>query len=92
MLDVFMLSGRMCPRVRCNVVSMTIVPHDQGAREELVCVAMRMTLRKGGGSDTGRPLCRYVVASAVAMLVDIVEEGAVKLLNGSIIVRNSGQR
>ena len=92
MLNVFMLSGRICPRVRCNVISMAIVPHDQGARGESVCIAMRLTLRNGGSGWTGRLWCRYVVARAVAMLVDIVKEGVVKLFSGSIMVQNSGQR
>jgi len=91
MLAVFMLSGRMCPRVRCNVESMAIVPHDRGARGESVCIAMRLTLRSGGSGGTGRSWCRYVVASAVTMLVDIVREGEVKLFSGSIMVQNSGQ-
>ncbi len=87
-----MLSKRMCPRVRCNVVSMAIVPHELGARDESVCIAMRLTLQNGGSGGTGRSWCSYVVASAVAMLVDIVREGVVKLLGGSIIVQNYGQR
>ena len=92
MLVVFKLSGRMCPRVRCNVVSMATVPHDQGARGESVCIVMRLTLRNGGSDGTGRSWCRYVVASAVAILVDIVKEGMMKLFSGSFIVQNSGQR
>ena len=92
MLVVFMLPGRMCPRVRCNVVSMAIVPHDQGASGESVCIDMRLTLRNGGSGGTGRLWCRYVVARAVAMLVVIVKEEVVKLFSGSIIVQNSGQR
>ena len=31
MLFVAMRSGRMLPRVRCNSVSIAIVPHDHGA-------------------------------------------------------------
>jgi hypothetical protein len=75
MLAVFMLFGRRCPRVRCNVVSMAIVPHDQGARGESVCIAIRLTLRNGGSGGTGRSWCRYVVASVAAMLVDIARKG-----------------
>jgi hypothetical protein len=92
MLAVFMLSGRMCSRVRCNVVSMATVPHDQGASGESVCITVRLTLRNGGSGGTKRLWCRYVVARAVAMLVDIVIEGVVKLFRGSNIVQNSGQR
>ena len=92
MLAVFMLSGRMCPRVRCKVASMTIVPHEQGARRDSVCIAVRLTLRKGGSGGTGRSWCRYVVASAAGMLVSIVNERVVKLFSGSVIVLNSGQR
>jgi len=92
MLVMFILSGQICPRVRCNVVSMAIVPHDQGESGKSVCIAMRFTLRNGGSGGTGRLRCRYVVARAIAMLVDIVKEGVVKLFSGSIIVQNSGQR
>ena len=92
MLVVFMMSARMCPRVRCNVVSITIVPHDQGASGESVCIAMRLALRNGGSGRAGRLWCRFVVARAVPMLVDIVKEGVVKFFSGSIIVQNSGQR
>ena len=53
---------------------------------------MRLTLRNGGRGGTGRSWYRYVVASAIAMLVDIVMEGVVKLFSGSIMVQNSGQR
>ena len=74
------------------MVSMAIVPHDQGARGESVSIAMRLTLRKGGSGGTGRLWYRYVVASAVAMLVDTVKEWVVKLFSGSIIVKNFGQR
>ena len=89
---VFMLSGRMCPRVRCKVVSMTIVSHDHGAMGESVCIAMRLNLRKGGSGGTGRSWCRYVVASALAMLLDIMKEAPVKLFRGSTPVQNFGQR
>ena len=92
MLDVFMLSGRLCPRVRFKVVSMAIEPHDQGARGESVCIPMRLTLRKRGSGGAGRSLCRYMVASAVAMMVDIMKEGIVKLFSGYIIVQISGWR
>jgi hypothetical protein len=92
MLAVFMLSGRMCSIVRCKVTSMAIVPYYQGARGELVCIAMRLTLRKGGRGGTGRSWCIYVMAITVAMLVDIVKEGVVKLFRGSIIVQNYGHR
>jgi len=91
MLVVFMLSGRMCPKVRCNVVNMAIVPRDEGARVESVCIAMRLTLRNGGSVGTGRSWWRYVVARAITVLVDIVKKGVVKLFSGSIIVQNSGQ-
>jgi len=74
------------------MVSMAIVPHDQGASGESVCIAMRLSLRNRGGDGTGRSWCRYAVASAVAMLVDIVRKGVVKLVSGSIMVQNSGQR
>ena len=86
MLAVFMLSGRMCPRVRCKVASMTIVPHEQGARRDSVCIAVRLTLRKGGSGGTGRSWCRYVVASAIDMLFAMEWGGKVKLWSGSIIV------
>ena len=92
MLAVFMLSGRMCPRARCNVVSMIIVSRDQGANGESACIAMRLTLRNGGSGGTGRLWCRYVVAIAIAMLIDIVKEEVMKLFSGSIIVQNYGQR
>ena len=92
MLAVFMLSRRMSSKVRCDVVSMAIVPCDQGASGESVCIAMRLTLRNGGSGGTRRLWCRYVVARAVATLVDIVNEGVVKLFSGSIIAQNSGQR
>jgi len=92
MLAVFMLSGRMCPRVGCDVVSMAIVPHYKGACGESVCIALRLTLRNGGSGGTRESWCRYVVASAVAMLVDIVREGVVKMFSGFIMVQNSGQR
>jgi len=92
MLDVFMLSGRMCPRVGFSVASMAIATHDQGARGESVCIAMRLTLRNGGSGGAGRSWCRYAMARSVAMLVDIVKEGVVKLFNRSIIVPKSGQR
>jgi hypothetical protein len=74
MLVVSMLSGRMCPRVRCNVMSMAIVLHNLGYRGELVCIAMRLTLRNGGSGGTRRSWRRYAVASAVAMLMNIVRE------------------
>ena len=74
------------------MVSMAIVPHDQGTRGESVYITMRLTLQNGGSGGTGKSLCRYVVARAVAMLVYIVKEGLVKLSSGSIIVKNSGQR
>ncbi len=60
------------------MVSMVIVPHDQGASGESVCIAMRLILRNGGIGGTGRSWCRYEVARAVAMLVDIVRKGVVK--------------
>jgi hypothetical protein len=69
---------------------MTIVPHDPGAREKSFCIAMRLTLRKGGSSEAGRSWCRYVVASAIAMLACIVEVGVVKLFSGSNMVLKSG--
>ena len=56
-------------------MSMAIVPHDQGESGESFCIAMRLTLRNGGSGGTGRLWCRYVVARAVAILVDIVREG-----------------
>ena len=74
------------------MVSMAIVPRDQGASGESVCIAVRLTLRNGGSGGTGRLWCRHVVARAVAMLVDIVGDGVVKVFSGSIIVQNSGQR
>jgi hypothetical protein len=86
MLALFMLSGRMCLRVRCKVVRMAIVPHHQRARGKLFCITMRLTLRKGGSGGTGRSWFIDVVASAVAMLVDIVELGVVKLFCGSAMV------
>ena len=52
---------------------------------------MRLTLRNGGSDGTGRLWCRYVVARAVAMLVDIVKEGVVKPFSVSIIVQDSEQ-
>ena len=54
-LAVFMLSGRMFPSVICSVVSMAIVPQDQGARGKSACIAMRLTLRNGGIGGAGRP-------------------------------------
>ena len=61
------------------MVSMAILPHDhRGASGESVYIAMRLTLRSGGSGGTGRSWCRYVVASAVAMMGDIVREGVVK--------------
>ena len=68
------------------MVSMAIVPHDQEASGEPFCIVMRLTLRNGGRGNTGRLWCRYVVARAVAMLVDIVREGVMKIFSGSIIV------
>jgi len=59
---------------------------------ESVCIAMRLTLRNEGSGGTGRSWCRYVVANAVVMLVEIVREGVVKLFSGSIMIQNSGQR
>jgi len=53
---------------------------------------MRLTLRNGGSGGTGRSWCRYVVARAAAITVDIVKEGVVKLFSGSIIVQNFGPR
>ena len=52
MLSVFMLPGRICPRVRWRVVS--IVPHDHAADGKSFWMAMRFTLRKGGRDGTGR--------------------------------------
>jgi len=60
MLAVFMFSGRMCLTVRCNVASVAIVPHGQGARGESICIAMRLTLRNGGSCGTGRSWRRYI--------------------------------
>jgi hypothetical protein len=66
---------------------------DKGARGESVFIAMRLTFRNGGSGGTRRSWCRYVMASAVAILVDSVREAVViKLLSGSIIVQNFGQR
>ena len=87
-----MFSGRMCPRVRCDGVSMAIVRHDKGASGESVCIAMRLTLRNGGSGGIGRLWCRYVVAREVDIMVDIVNERVVKLFSWSIIVQNSRQR
>ena len=52
---------------------------------------MQLTRLKGGGGGMGRLWYRYVVARAVARLLDIVGLGDVKFCNGSMTVRNSGQ-
>jgi hypothetical protein len=54
MLDVFMLSGRMWPRVRLRAVRMAIVLHDHGACRKSFCIAIRFTLRKEGSYGTVR--------------------------------------
>ena len=36
----FVLSGGMCPRVRCNVLNKAIVQHNQGASGESVCIVI----------------------------------------------------
>jgi len=68
MLSVFMLSGRIFPKVRWRIVSIAIVPHDHAACGKSFWMAMRFTMRNGGKRGTGRLWCRYVVASAVDML------------------------
>ena len=89
MLSEFMLSNRICPRVRWRVVSIAIVPHDHAARGKSFWMAMRSTLRKGGRGGTDRLLCRYVVAITVEMLFVMEWVGEVKLWSGPIIVQKS---
>jgi len=58
MLAMFMLSGRMWPKVRWRVVRMAIVPHDHGACRNSFCIAMRFTLRREDSGGAGRLWCK----------------------------------
>jgi len=40
-----MRSWRALPRVRWSIVSIAIVPHDQGAKGESFCITIRLTRR-----------------------------------------------
>jgi len=78
--------------MRCRVVKIAVVQQDQGAMGKSFCMTMRLPLRKGCNGGTGRSWCKYVMASAVAMVVDIVGVAIMKLYKRSIMVQNSGQR
>ena len=66
--SMFMLPGRIRPKVRWRIVSIAIVPHDHAACGKSFWMAMWFILRNGGRRGTGMLWCRYVVASAVDML------------------------
>ena len=87
MLDVLMLSGRICPKVRWRGMSIAIVPHDHEGKGESVCMAIRLTLRKGRRCGTHILWCKYVVESVVDMSLVSSCVGVVKLWSGSIIVQ-----
>ncbi len=92
MLAVFVLSGRICPKVRWRVVLIAIVPHDHGACGKSFWMAMRFTIRNEGRRGTGKLWRRYDVASAMDMLLVIACIVVVKLWSGSIIVQKYRQR
>jgi len=73
------------------VVRIVILPDDQGACGESLCIAIRLARLKRGGGGTGRPWCRYVTASVVAMSLVIVKLGDVTFCSGSITVKKLGQ-
>ena len=86
-LAVFLLSGRIRPKVRWRVLSIAIVPHDHEGKGESFCMAIRLTLWNGGRCGTSILWCKYAVASAVDMLLEGSCVGVVKLWSGSIIVQ-----
>jgi hypothetical protein len=92
MMSLFMLSDRICPKIRWRIVSIAIVPHYHAACGKSFWMAMRFTLRNKVRRGTGRLWCRYDVASAVDMLFSVNWAGVVKLWSGYILVQKSGQR